>query len=255
MASLTDKEYREKIATLVESAHGHGKHCARSAVRHINRAWQITDIDREMAAFRALTAEEEAASALFHSIKRHRYKLADQLKTRDHLQKAAVYPFFLAVEQMLAKNVPHAADPQIEVDETGPNPRIRIKVLDHDKEGILRWAHPEPPLHFDARIDNELVDFSEEVKDLASRRNAKSIIDYIRRRGNRRNQLLFASDKGVPNIDGNIEEFLEAQKKIIYTILTVFLMVDPYSTKQNFVEQCLSAYLKMLKLLPKDMPT
>jgi hypothetical protein len=125
-------------------------------------------------------------------------------------------------------------------------------VKDHDEEGILRWVYPVPPLHFDARIDNEHIDFSEEVKELASHRNAKSIIDYVRRRANRRNQVLYASDKGVPNIDG-LEEFLAEQKKITYTILTVFLMVDPYSAKQNFVEQCLNAFLKMLKLLPKNL--
>jgi len=94
--------------------------------------------------------------------------------------------------------------------------------------------------------------FSEQIKELASHRDAKTIIDYIRRRANRRNQLLFASAKGIPNIEG-IDDFLTEHNKITYTILTVFLMVDPYSMKQNFVDQCLNAYLKMLKLLPKDL--
>src|SRR5439155_12246824 len=130
------------------------------------------------------------------------YKLSEQLKPRDHIQKAAVYPFFLAVEGLLARGVPREADPQLEIDESSPKPRTRIKVLDHDREGILRWAYPEPPLHFNIHIDNKHVDFSEQIKELASHRNAKTIIDYIRRRANRRNQLLFASAKGIPNIEG-----------------------------------------------------
>jgi len=251
MEPLTDEEYRQKIAAFVENAHGHAKHCARSAVRHMIRALKLKDDDPEMAAFRALTAEEEAASALFHSLKRHRYKLSEQLKPRDHIQKASVYPFFLAVEGMLAKGVPREANPQLEIDESGVRPQIRIKVRDHDKEGILRWVYPVPPLHFNIHIDNKLTDFSEELTDLASRRNAKTIIDYVRRRANRRNQLLFASDKGVPNIEG-IDEFVSEQNKITYAILSVFLMVDPYPKKQNFVEQCLNAFLKMLKLFPKE---
>jgi hypothetical protein len=159
MEHLTDEEYRKKLASFVENTHGHGKHCARSAVRHMIRASKLKGIDPEMAAFRALTAEEEAASALIHSLKWHRYKLSEQLKPRDHIQKAAVYPFFLAVEGLLARGVPREADPQLEIDESSPKPRIRIKVLDHDKESILRWAYPEPPLHFNIHIDNKHVDF------------------------------------------------------------------------------------------------
>jgi hypothetical protein len=216
------------------------------------RAWTLKDIDPEMAAFRALTAEEEAASALLHSLKWHRYKLSEQLNPRQHIQKAAVYPFSLAVESILARGVPPEADAQLEIDESGTTPQIRIKVRSHDKEGVPRWAYPVPPLHFDVRIDNELVDFSEQIKELTSHRNAKTIIDYVRRRANRRNQLLFASDKGIPNIEG-IDDFLIEQEKITYRILTIFLMVDPYPTKQIFVEQCLNAYLKMLKQVPKDI--
>ena len=86
--------------------------------RNMIRASKLKGIDPEMAAFRALTAEEEAASALIHSLKWHRYKLSEQLKPRDHIQKAAVYPFFLAVEGLLARGVPREADPQLEIDES-----------------------------------------------------------------------------------------------------------------------------------------
>jgi hypothetical protein len=189
---------------------------------------------------------------VLHSLKLHRYKLSEQLKPREHIQKAAVYPFFLAVQSMLAIGVPAEADPQLEIDESDAKPQIRIKVRGHDKEGVPRWIYPVPRLNFDARIDNELVDFSEQIKELTSHRNAKTIIDYVRRRANRRNQLLFASDKGVPNIQG-IDDFLNEQEKITYRILTIFLMVDPYPMKQFFVEQCLNAFLKMLKQLPTDL--
>ena len=80
MEHLTDEEYRKKLASFVENTHGHRKHCARSAVRRMIRASNLKGIDPEMAAFRALTAEEEAASALIHSLKWHRYKLSEQLK-------------------------------------------------------------------------------------------------------------------------------------------------------------------------------
>lgn len=252
MEHLTDEEYRIRIATAVERSVGRGKHCARSAVRNMTRAWALKSIDPEMAAFRALTAEEEAASALLYSLKRHHYQLSEQLKPREHVQKAAVYPFFLSVESLLAKGIPPEKDPHVEFDESEPEPRLRIKVRGFDQNGILHWIYPVPPLHFDVRIDEQITDFSDQINELVSHRNAKTIIDFARRRANRRNQLLFAWDTGVPNIQG-IDDVLTEQERITYRILTIFLLVDPYPIKQMFVGQCLHAFLKMLKLTPKEM--
>ena len=83
---------------------------------------------------------------------------------REHIQKAAVFPFLLAVEGLLAKGVAREADPQLEIDESGLKPRLRVKVLDHDKEGNAPWAYPVPPLNFNIHIEGKHVDFSEEIK-------------------------------------------------------------------------------------------
>ncbi len=62
----------------------------------------LDGVDLEMAAFRAITAEEEAASALFHSLKRRRYAGAARLSPRNHVHKNAVAPFCTAVSRVLA---------------------------------------------------------------------------------------------------------------------------------------------------------
>src|SRR5437762_14165480 len=79
-----------------------GRPAAKSAVRHIDKAYALADLDPDMAAFRAITAEEEAGTALFHSLKRHRYPGSAVLKPRDHLHKNAVAPFCTAVARLFA---------------------------------------------------------------------------------------------------------------------------------------------------------
>jgi len=51
-----------------------------------------------MAAFRVITAEEEVATAIFHALVRRKYVGANQIDPRNHVHKAAVAPFFEAVE-------------------------------------------------------------------------------------------------------------------------------------------------------------
>lgn len=43
---------------------GRVRHCSRSAFVHLRKAWRLHGVDDEMSAFRAITAEEEAATAL-----------------------------------------------------------------------------------------------------------------------------------------------------------------------------------------------
>ena len=78
MTTLKEK-FGDLIEELVEEYPSPGKHAARSAFRHIKKAWEIKDIDKEMAAFRAITAEEESATAVFHSVMRRKYKNAQNL--------------------------------------------------------------------------------------------------------------------------------------------------------------------------------
>lgn len=56
-------------------------------------AWKIKDIDPEMSVFRSITAEEEAATAIFLSLKEKKYENAEKLKFQDHSYKQALEPF------------------------------------------------------------------------------------------------------------------------------------------------------------------
>jgi hypothetical protein len=75
-------EAQATIEKCIEMLAGRPRHCGRSAFRHLRKAWMLYPIDREMALFRAITAEEEAATALILAMKQRRYPGAELLDYR-----------------------------------------------------------------------------------------------------------------------------------------------------------------------------
>lgn len=224
-----------------------------NAVRHLNRAWKIRELDREMAVFRSITAEEEAATAILQSLKSHRYRGADKLKPRDHVQKSAIIPFFDAITRVLAtmQNPPPL---QMHLDHQPDFPRLVLQIqLLHPVKGLV-WATPQPPLHFEARhsVDGgatyEVQDFGRGVDELVASNGARSLIDYLRDRANTRNRLLYAPTNGYPQFGGDVELALKKYQRNTFTLIRIYLMIEPYAQKQNFVQQALLSYLKALNL-------
>jgi hypothetical protein len=77
------------------------KQHARNAINHLEKAWTIRVIDKEMALFRAITAEEEAATALLLICQEKKYPNANKLKWRNHHHKAGLIIMFDAVRSFL----------------------------------------------------------------------------------------------------------------------------------------------------------
>lgn len=92
-----DREVADVVSTIPPPARWSGF----NAIRHLNKAWRLREDDREMAMFRAITAEEEAATAIFHSLQRLRYPGASGLNPRNHIHKNALAPFLHAVAMAL----------------------------------------------------------------------------------------------------------------------------------------------------------
>lgn len=228
-----------------------------SAIRHINRAWIISEIDPQMALFRAVTAEEEAATALFLSIKRKGYRGAERLKKNDHTHKNAVIPFIEAMSRVIARV--RGAMPETEMllipDEKRLDIRIRLSPF---QEG---WLSPVPPLHFSLSggfqgQEMKPEDFSDGVKEIVdevSHRNISNIIECLKDRANFRNRLLYAGPYGCPAIEGDVTPQLEIYRRNVFILLRAYMLIDPYPGTQLFVQQSLNAFLKMLNQLPKDL--
>jgi hypothetical protein len=247
-------DFQKEITKLVQETHVPSKHCARSSIFHIQKAWQIRTIDPEMAVFRAITGDEEASTAIFYSLKRLGYKGSNFLNPYDHFQKSAVTPFLKAVGYALDSfSKVTNFDPKIEIRKEEDKIRVRLRLTITDPERQKKYAYPEPPLNWKFEIDGKLPDFKEQIEKIASEKNAKSIIKHIKDLANKRNMVLYASSCGVPRVQGSIDNYLNIKRDEIFTKLTVFLMFDPYKEKQLFVEQVLKAFLQTLELIPKNL--
>lgn len=230
-----------------------------NAVRHLNRGWRLRVEDPEMAGFRSITAEEEAATALFLSLKRRRYKGANKLKHNNHLHKNAVIPFIDAVSRVFAKFRDIAPPVELVWDQQQTPARLilRVAAVSHSVMGTM-WALPQPPLNFFSSASQPglgmvRLDFAAEIEQIATEAKTETIIDYLRERANVRNKLLYATADGYPGVSGDIEASLRGLQRNVMTILRLYFMIDPYAKHQGFVQQCLDAFIKMLNLVPKDI--
>jgi hypothetical protein len=114
---------------------------------------------------------------------------------------------------------------------------------------------PLPPLHFSVFTGDDPNnlgphDFADELDKFASAKNAASILAHLKRRANLRNQVLYASAEGVPTIQ--LGSLLENQRRLVKVLISTYLLIDPYSERQLFVQQCVGVLLRMLDLLPKS---
>ena len=90
------------IRRLAATTPGEVKTRMLSALDHFKRSANLFDADREMASFRAITGEEEAATALVKAIQLRRYPHAAEFNPRDHQHKAAVIACLIAIGSELA---------------------------------------------------------------------------------------------------------------------------------------------------------
>jgi hypothetical protein len=246
------------IADVIPAMPPPAKWPAFNAIRHLNRAWKLVGTDDEMATLRAITAEEEAATALFLSLKRHGYDGANLLKPRDHVHKNAVFPFLVAMGRAMERFADQFPQSQFYLDTSEDPPRLLFRFHHEDpRTEEAFWAYPQPPLNFSVasgKVNEEPrpEDFASGITELLADVSAKSILEYLRKRANDRNLILYAASAGYYAIQGSIEEGLKYYQRNVFVILRAYLMVDPYNRKQLFVQQALTAFLRTLKALPSQ---
>lgn len=62
---------------------------------------------------------------------------------------------------------------------------------------------------------------------------------------NRRNQVLYAQSRGIPNVIG-IDGFLERRRTVVVLFLRIYALIYPYAEKAIFVQQALDCFLAMM---------
>ena len=238
------------ILDCLKEAKGRPRHCAWNSVRHLERAWALADIDAQMALFRAITAEEEAATAVFIAVKQLGYPNADRLNHRRHDQKQGLFPFLMAVNNFLASFEGGLPPVRLAVVTVDGSRRLilRIQVLDG------RMGEPQPPLNFSVTDlgAQRRVRFTAQLAGLASTTGSQEISDHLRNAANLRNELLYAGDDGIPGIKGDIRPELAARQQRVLVLLRAFCLIFPYQTHALFVQQALDAFLVAVGCLREE---
>lgn len=237
---------RNLIEIAFERTPAPGRFAARNAVRHLERAWRIRKVDPEMAVFRGITGEEEAARAIIHALQRRRYPGAEQLNWRKHTHKAAIVPFMEIISRLAAR-MPSVGW-QFEIVKEDPEPvRLRIPVK---IDGVDQFAYPDPPLNLSIGGPHRRYAFDRETNELLSTLEAKTLEDAIRKRANERNRLLYASEQGFTVVDPEpAERSIVHRRSAVMAMLGVYTLIDVYSEHQRFVTDTLSTFERLLQNL------
>lgn len=230
--------------------------CGRNAFRHLRRAWALHGIDDDMAAFRAITAEEEAASALLRSLQDKRYPGAEALNFRDHVHKVAAMQFILAVVKVL--KVGERLHPAYVLEHGASPPRIRLR-LDLHASGMAPeplWAMPDQPLNFVISRQSgpgqwSVETFAEELQALVAGRGFAKFASLVEKEANFRNEILYASDTGVPRLE--IERgFILQRLRRVTALLLLTIAVSQSPSHQLLAAQCVQAFIDVLPRLRRQ---
>lgn len=236
----------EKTFEMIKATKSRGRHSLRNAWNHLERGWAIREIDPAMAAFRAITAEEEAATGLIHAVRDRGYDNSNLLNPRDHVHKQAIYPFFQLLSDFYAESIePMGWKVILRVESRADPHRLKISIP-MNVNGEEVYATPDPPLNLNIKADGKPVSFKRQIDKLANLKNVKRVESYIKAKANQRNTLLYAGPNGYPHLETVYESFFFEQKKIVMAMAYAYLLIEPYDEKQPFVQQAIDSLLKML---------
>ncbi len=246
MSVIEEEIDKEIIKCIDETAKGLTRSCARNAIHHLERAWKLKDIDPEMAIFRSITAEEEAATAIFIALKEKGYDNAKKLKFKNHAYKQALEPFIRSICTFSEKfskvsGFPFGEKFQLKIEGEGKEKKLSLSF--YYMQGTVTAI---PPLEFEIKLDDKPYHFDNELLEITSGKSRNDVVKHIEKIANLRNEILYAQPAGIPKIESNIEGYIRKKKNIVFILLRVFALTYPYKEKALFVQQALNAYLAMM---------
>lgn len=248
------EEIHRQLEKAIEGLTGRPKHCARNAFRCLKRSWLTRTIDPEMAVFRAITAEEEAATALMFALKHRRYPDSEQLFPKRHDHKAAWTPFVEAVGQML--NDSRIPQPTVRLRANGtPRVDIAISATAINVPGATEGqeVRPDEPLNLviftgNAQGAQAVATFDDQLNAWAAARGKADIRAWIDDAANLRNLVLYAQDGGIPSANDPRPFILERRRRatvLLFLTIAVLQADEP----QALAAQALRAFLKLLRYI------
>jgi len=248
---LTD--FERQLIRCLDSAHGQVLWAAGNAIAHLHKAWRLREFDSEMAVFRAITAEEEMATALIVAAQELQYANAARLKRRSHLHKLGLYPFLTLVRQFFASLNP---PPEItfRINDLSTSPWLTLLV-----NSPVGWIESKPPLNFAIRAEStgsRPYDFRHELREHLESKGAQTLRDQLQPLVQLRNRILYASYEGRPGIAGDIAATIQWSRRRVFALLRALCLVFPHRERALFVQQVTDAFLIAVEQInPDDLST
>lgn len=220
----------------------------RNAFELLRKAWRLHPVDSNMSLFSAITAEEEAATAVILALQYQKYPRADQLRVSNHVHKAAFWPIIQALQDMaIDKNM---APPNVQLRIEGA-PRVEFLTNIGDRGALDEpmWASPDEPFNFVLKTDYNgpfaVHDFAREFEAIARAGKKGSIFEHIKAESNLRNRILYASDQGIPGVEFADEVILARRRRVTaLNIIAIAIMQTPQH--QHFLVQCLDVLVRIV---------
>lgn len=243
--------FQKGLEEAVRKLRGRPRHAGVNAIRSLRRAWLIAGIDPEIALFRAITAEEEAATALMVALRLRRYPGSSKLSPWRHADKAGLMVLITVLSKVFADSGWPRPILQLKKDEKPP--RIDVHLLS-EGFGLPPGYHitPDEPLNLMVHEGQtgeapKRMTFAKELADLASASGAKTIREHIDSEANLRNQLLYASDQGIMTV-AKPDGFLLDRQRRVFVLLGLTIIILQSKGRQLFALQALEAYLAALRI-------
>lgn len=218
---------------------------AQNALDGFSRAKALLPIDREIASFRAITAAEEAASALIRSLQLREYPGANLIDLRKHPYKAAV-PFFLgAVRHALAGE--REFDIRLTLSADPPKltvalPLRQFVALPDDLVNVhLELVDPLGMVGTTPGTDAGAY-FDAAVQKVAGSRQVDKLIAS---EANSRNRILYAHDGGLPRSQATLASIEQRERGAILCMLLAVAVMQ-VEHHQGMALQCLAGFLKVI---------
>ncbi|MBD3730399.1 MAG: hypothetical protein IE933_11905 [Sphingomonadales bacterium] len=220
-----------------------------STLNHFEKSHALRDTDLEMASFRAICGEEEAAAAVISALYHRKYPNASGLNIKNHQHKWAIVGCMLALSVPLR---PILGEFQLQMDFAKGRIDVKIPLSNFGVRGgervALQPVEPLDLLHYKHGKDDDYA-FEDELAALAEGAKFKDIKDMVAAMANSRNRLLYASDTELPKSEARSHD-LDARYARAITLLVIAVMILQSKNRLSTVKQALPAVLTVIGKLP-----
>ena len=220
-----------------------------NSLDHFEKAERLIISDREMASFRAITGEEEAATCVMLALKLRGYEHSEQFRPRNHVDKAAVLATLIALAPSV---VPILSEFQLVFDFEKSRIDLKVPLSNFDVKGGDKLAvQPVEPLDLTFNKSGVSQDnaFDDAFDNFKGNSGHQSLLAAIREQANARNTLLYASDSGLPRSRATTETITSRMVKA-QTLLVITIMILQKEGHARLISQLIGPVLSAIKRTP-----